>query len=88
MCGGGVQLSDGRWRDGMFAKEGNQGMFFLSYLLLSGGRWNHAVGGRHPAPRAARRRASCLDVKFYRLCERRSCDSMLRGVSDVSEGPR
>lgn len=27
--GGRVQLSDGRWKDGMCAKEGNQGMFFF-----------------------------------------------------------
>ncbi len=24
----GVQLNDGRWKEGMCAKEGNQGMFF------------------------------------------------------------
>lgn len=37
-----VQLSDGRWKDGMCAKEGNKGMFFLNYFLFSRGRWNHA----------------------------------------------
>lgn len=30
----GVQQSDNRWQDGMCAKEGNQGMFFLIYFFI------------------------------------------------------
>lgn len=32
--GGGVRLSDGRWKDGMCAKEGNHGMFLLIIFYL------------------------------------------------------
>lgn len=44
-------MSDGRWKDGMCAKEGNNGMllFFLIFFLLffdfSRERWNHAGEG-------------------------------------------
>lgn len=74
---GGVQLSDGRWKDGMCAKEGNQGMFFFYFyfFLFSRGRWKSCWRGvcweRETKPDIIVREREretcvllCLDVSF------------------------
>lgn len=70
--GGRVQLSDGRWKDGMCAKEGNQGMFFFFKLIIiiflfSRERWNHAgclLQDDTGHYREETRVLFCLDVSF------------------------
>lgn len=72
----GVQLSDGRWKDGMCAKEGNQGMlfcfFFKVIFYLSRGRWNLAGGLLREDTGHWREETCvllCLDVSFIFFME-------------------
>lgn len=65
--------------------------FSLSYFLFSRRRWNHAGGLlRDETPHYSEETCVllCLDVSFIFLYETLSCDSMVRGVSHVSEGLR
>lgn len=88
-----VQLSDNRWKDGMWAKEGNQGMSFffliIFYLDEKDGImlwvcWEQILG--HYSEETCV--LLCLDVRLIFLFETLSCDSMVKGVSHVNEGPR